>query len=105
MTPLTTLQSDAIRDAIALDVETNPTLAAILRDLGRTLPTQGIETTWSKMGALQHSEPDELESATVGLRPAYPTSPAVGAENPFLSDSADLPEGGARVAALHVGGN
>jgi hypothetical protein len=75
-----------------------------LAALFNSIPTTGKESTWSTIkGALQHSEPDELESAMVGLRPAYPTSPAVEAENPFLSDSADLP-GGGLMAALHVGG-
>ena len=76
-----------------------------LAALFNSIPTTGKESTWRLLeGALQHSEPDELESAMVGLRPAYPTSPAVEAVHPFGSDSADLPGGGARLAALHVGG-
>lgn len=78
---------------------------AVRAALREALPTTGKKSTWStiKVALQQHSEPDELESAMVGLRPAYPTSPAVEAENPFLSDSADLP-GGGLMAALHVGG-
>lgn len=67
-----TLQA-AIQSVIDVALEQDPEFAARwyaecerqLRDLGRTLPTQGIESTWSKVkGALQqNTAPDVVEAA------------------------------------------
>jgi hypothetical protein len=79
----------------------------LLRDLGRTLPTQGIETTWSKMGALQQqAEPVVAQAAMGGTPSPYPQNAgSTGEDILSLVTVCDPSESGARVAALHVGGN
>jgi hypothetical protein len=78
----------------------------LLRDLGRTLPTTGKKRTWGKMGALQQqAEPDVAQAAMGGTPSPYPQNAGSTSEDILsLVTVCDPSEGGARVAALHVGG-
>lgn len=57
-------QSDAIRAIIARDAESNPRLAALLRDLATIpVPTAARERTWARIQSIRR-EPDERTSVT-----------------------------------------